>query len=66
MLAFIRLKTFKSGDNTIIEELLLSEILDTRSKQIDVTKKRNGDYFGKHGLKWVSLDGFCTDGAPYI
>lgn len=60
LLIFIR---FLSGDNTIKEELLLSQVLETTSKGVDVMKIFL-DYFEKHNLMWENLAGFCTDSAP--
>lgn len=60
LLIFVR---FLSGDNTIKEELLLSQVLETTSKGVDVMKIIL-DYFEKHKLMWENLAGFCTDGAP--
>ncbi|XP_025192117.1 protein ZBED8-like [Melanaphis sacchari] len=60
LLIFVR---FLSGDNTIKKELLLSQVLETTSKGVDVMKIIL-DYFEKHKLMWENLAGFCTDGAP--
>ncbi|KAK9712053.1 Ecdysteroid kinase-like family [Popillia japonica] len=52
------------GDNnTIKEELLISQELETTSKGKDVMKIIC-DYFERHGIEWKRLAGFCTDGAP--
>jgi len=60
LLIFVR---FLSADNTIKEELLLSQGLETTSRGVDVMKIIL-DYFEKHKLMWENLAGFCTDGAP--
>lgn len=60
LLIFVR---FLNEDNTIKEELLLSQVLETTSKGTDVMQIIS-DYFEKHGLMWEKLAGFCTDGAP--
>jgi len=62
LLIFVR---FLSGDNTIKEELLLSQVLETTSRGADVMKIIL-DYFEKHKLMWENLAVFCTDGAPAI
>src|SRR5215469_5564523 len=60
LLVFVR---FLGKDNTIKEELLLSQCLETSSKGSDVMKIIC-DYFEKNELKWENLSGFCTDDAP--
>src|SRR5215469_10662173 len=60
LLVFVR---FLGKDNTIKEELLLSQCLETSSKGSDVMKIIC-DYFENNELKWENLSGFCTDGAP--
>lgn len=50
-------------DKTIKEELLLSSVLETTSKGIDLMQIIS-NYFENHDLKWEKLVGFCTDGAP--
>lgn len=59
LLIFVR---FLSGDNTIKEELLLSQVLESTSIGVDVMKIIL-DYFEKHKLMWENLVGFCTNGA---
>ena len=50
-------------DKIIKEKLLMSNILETTSKWIDVMQIIS-NYFEHHVLKWEKLVGFCTDGAP--
>ncbi|KAF2883882.1 hypothetical protein ILUMI_22267 [Ignelater luminosus] len=46
-----------------LEELVFSQKLETTSQGTDVMDVIS-QYFGKHGLMWQKLIGFCTDGAP--
>ncbi|XP_025198500.1 protein ZBED8-like [Melanaphis sacchari] len=61
LLVFVRFLDVE--DKTIKEELLLSSVLETTSKGIDVMQIIS-NYFENHDLKWEKLVGFCTDGAP--
>ncbi|KAK9708560.1 protein of unknown function (DUF4371) [Popillia japonica] len=60
LLVFVR---YLGDNNTIKEELLISQELETTSKGKDVMKIIC-DYFERHGIEWKRLAGFCTDGAP--
>lgn len=60
LLVFVR---YLGDQNTIKEELLISEELEKTTKAKDVMKLLC-DFFNKHGIEWEKLAGFCTDGAP--
>lgn len=60
LLVFVR---YLGDQNTMKEELLISEVLETTTKATDVMKIVC-DFFDKHGIEWTKLAGFCTDGAP--
>ncbi|XP_003376634.1 zinc finger protein [Trichinella spiralis] len=51
------------ANNTIEEELLLSEPLKTTTKGADVFQAVS-KFFEVNGLMWEKLVGVCTDGAP--
>ena len=60
LLVFVR---YLGDNNTIKEELLISQELKTTSTGKDIMKIIC-DYFERHGIEWKRLAGFCTDGAP--